>query len=143
MQIDGGNGEVSPLEYTTVDSKKMRIVKRNSINFDEVKKEFEKLLEYLRKYVERDQCVMWRNRLKYLTLRNEISIKEVRNLIDVDYKVFEFQNVPNKRYFVITFVIVINTYFVTRSVLTVGINFLKDSKNAEVIIDEVETHENS
>ncbi len=139
MQIDGGNGEVSLLEYTMVDSRKMQIVKRNSINPDEVKREFGELLEYLREYVERDQCVMWKNGLGYLTLRNEMSVEEVRNLIDVDYKVFEFRNVPNKRYFVITFVIVINTYFNIKSVLTVGINFPKDSKNAKTIIDEVKT----
>ncbi len=30
MQIDGGNGNVNPLEYTIVDLRKMKIVKRNN-----------------------------------------------------------------------------------------------------------------
>ncbi len=97
MLIDGGNGKVSPLEYTTVDLRKMRLVKRDNINSDEVKKEFGELLDYLGEYVERDQCMMWRNRLRYLMLKKKMSVEKVRNLIDVDYKVFEFRNVPNKR----------------------------------------------
>ncbi len=90
MQIDGGNGEVSPFEYTIVDVKKMWFVKRSNVNSDDVKREFGELLDYLGEYIERDQCMMWRNRLGYLMLKKKMSVEEVRNVIDVDYKVFEF-----------------------------------------------------
>ncbi len=90
MQIDGRNGEVSPLEYTTVDVRKMWLVKRSNVNSDDVKKEFGELLNYLGEYIERYQCMMQKNRLGYLMLKKKMSVEEVRNLIDVDYKGFEF-----------------------------------------------------
>ncbi len=42
------------MKSTTIDSKKMRIVKGNNINLDEVKREFGELLDYLGENVERD-----------------------------------------------------------------------------------------